>query len=221
MLQTLARLIDFPNLYPDSDGKPIADNTLQYSWIVRLVSNLKHLFRGQTVFVAGDLLWYPQQVTTPPAPSQAPDAMVVFGRSDGDRRSYKQWEEDNIAPQVVFEILSESNSASEMLRKQQFYRQHGVLEMFFYDPESYEFLGMVRSTQSKEFEAITPLNFPWTSSMLGVRFEMFADGLALFYPTGEPFNDPDTILEERDRVKQERDRAFAKLQELGINPSDL
>jgi hypothetical protein len=43
---------------------------------------------------------------------------------------------------------------------------------------------------------------------------MFADGLAMFYPTGEPFNDPDTILEERDR-------AFAKLRELGINPSDL
>jgi len=214
MIQALPRSIDFPNLYPDSDGKPMADNTLQYRWIVRLVSNLKHLFRGQTVFVAGDLLWYPQQVTTPPAPSQAPDAMVVFGRPAGDRRSYKQLEEDNIAPQVVFEILSESNSASEMLRKQQFYRQHGVLEMFFYDPESYEFLGMVRSPESKEFEAITSLNFPWTSPMLGVRFEMFADGLALFYPNGESFNDPDTILEERDR-------AFAKLRELGIDPSDL
>ena len=81
MIQALTRLIDFPNLYPDSDGKPMADNTLQYRWIVRLVSNLKHLFRGQTVFVAGELLWYPQQVTSPPAPSQAPDAMVVFGRS--------------------------------------------------------------------------------------------------------------------------------------------
>ncbi len=65
--------------YPDSDGKPMADNTVQYRWIVRLVANLKYLFKGQTVFVAGDLLWYPQQVTVPPAPRQAPDAMVVFG----------------------------------------------------------------------------------------------------------------------------------------------
>jgi hypothetical protein len=87
---------------------------------------------------------------------------------------------------------------------------------------------MVRSSQSQEFQAITPLNFPWISPMLGVRFEMFADGLALFYPTGEPFNDPDTILEdrdqlaqERDQLAQERDRAFAKLRELGFNPSDL
>jgi len=45
--------------------------------------------------------------------------------------------------QVVFEILSETNSVGEMLRKQQFYRQHGVFEMFFYDPEAYEFWGMV------------------------------------------------------------------------------
>jgi Uma2 family endonuclease len=221
MIQALTRSLDFPNLYPDSDGKLMADNTLQYRWIVLLVSNLKHLFRGQKVFVAGDLLWYPQQVTAPPAPAQAPDAMVVFGRSDGDRRSYKQWEEENIAPHVVFEILLESNSATEMLKKQQFYRQYGVLEMFFYDPKSYEFLGMVRSSQGLEFEAITPLNFPWTSPMLGVRFEMFADGLALFYPNGEPFNDPDIIFEERDRLAQERDRAFAKLRELGIDPSDL
>jgi hypothetical protein len=28
-------------LYPDSDGKPMADNTVQFRWIVCLVSNLK------------------------------------------------------------------------------------------------------------------------------------------------------------------------------------
>ena len=77
-------------LYPDSDGKLMADNTVQYRWIVRLVANLKHLFKGKTAFVAGDLLWYPQQVVMPPAPAQAPDVMVVLGRPDGDRGSYKQ-----------------------------------------------------------------------------------------------------------------------------------
>ena len=66
-------------LYPDSDGQPMADNTIQYCWIVRLVSNLKRLLKDQTAFVAGDLLWYPVQVETPPAPAQAPDVMVVLG----------------------------------------------------------------------------------------------------------------------------------------------
>jgi Uma2 family endonuclease len=222
-------------LYPDSDGKPMADNTVQYDWIVRLVANLKHLFQGQTVFVAGDLLWYPRQVQAPPAPSQAPDVMVVIGRPPGDRGSYKQWEEDNIAPQVVFEILSPSNSAREMLSKQRFYQEYGVLEMFFYDPDSYEFWGLVRSHGDQDFAPVTALNFPWVSPTLGIRFEMFDDGLAVFTPNGERFKDPEDILterdraqqerdraqQERDRAQQERDRAFAKLRELGIDPTEL
>ena len=109
----------------------MADNTLQYRWIVRLVTNLKRLLTDQTAFVAGDLCWYPVKVDSPPAPVQAPDVLVVLGRADGDRGSYRQWEEDNIAPQVVFEILSPSNSAREMLAKQAFYEMYGVLEMFF------------------------------------------------------------------------------------------
>lgn len=32
-------------LYPDSDGRPMAGNTLQYRWIVRLVSNLRRLLK--------------------------------------------------------------------------------------------------------------------------------------------------------------------------------
>jgi len=223
MVQTPLPPLDFADLYlyPESDGKPMADNTLQYRWIVRLVANLRQLFREQTVFVAGDLLWYPQQVIAPPAPSQAPDAMVVLGRPPGERRSYKQWEEDNIAPQVVFEILSESNTAREMLKKQAFYQRYGVLEMFVYDPDSHDFWGQVRSHPGQEFEIITSLNLPWTSPLLGVRFEIGADGLMLFYPNGEAFKDPETLFEERDQAQQERDRAFAKLRELGIDPATL
>jgi Uma2 family endonuclease len=222
-------------LYPDCDGQPMADNTLQYRWIVRLVTNLKRLLQTEVAFVAGDLLWYPVQVDAPPAPSQAPDAMVVLGRPDGERSSYKQWEEDNIAPQVVFEILSPSNSAREMLTKQRFYGQYGVLEMFLYDPDSYEFWGLVRTAGDEDFKPIMPLNFPWTSPTLGIRFEMTAEGLGVFYPNGEPFQDPEVIFQardraqqerdqaqqERDQVQRERDRAFDRLRELGIDPQDL
>lgn len=208
-------------LYPDSDGKPMADNTIQYGWIVRLVTNLKWLLKDQLAFVAGDLLWYPVKVEVPPAPAQAPDVMVVLGRPKGDRGSYKQWQEDNIAPQVIFEILSPSNSAREMLAKQSFYKEHGVLEMFFYDPDSHDFWGLVRSRADQDFSPITAINFPWFSPTLGIRFEQSEDGLMVFYPDGEPFKDPDAIIEERDRAKEERDRAFAKLRELGVDPEQL
>ncbi|MDJ0704673.1 MAG: Uma2 family endonuclease [Leptolyngbyaceae cyanobacterium MO_188.B28] len=209
-------------LYPDSDGEAMADNTIQYRWIVRLVTNLKRLLTDQTAFVAGDLLWYPIQVKVPPVPVQAPDVMVVLGRPDGDlpiatlreRGSYKQWEEDKIAPQVVFEILSPSNSAREMLAKQAFYREHGVLEMFFYDPDSYDFWGLVRKNLDEDFSPLTPINFPWVSPTLKIRFELFDDGLVIFHPDGELFKDPGEFIKERDR-------AFAKLRELGIDPEQL
>ncbi|MEN9280327.1 MAG: hypothetical protein Q6I77_05865, partial [Gloeomargarita sp. DG_1_4_bins_134] len=82
-------------IYPDSDGQPMADNTLQFRWIVLIKENLECLFaHDANVFVAGDLLWYP--VEGHPEIRVAPDVMVVFGRPKGERGSYRQWEEDNI-----------------------------------------------------------------------------------------------------------------------------
>ena len=47
-------------VYEDSDGRRIADNTLQFEWIVTLKGGLDALFHADPdVFVAGDLLWYP------------------------------------------------------------------------------------------------------------------------------------------------------------------
>lgn len=201
--------------YPDSDGKPMAENTLQYQWIVRLVENLKRMLAGQTAFVAGDLLWYPVQAKSGETPvAQAPDAMVVLGRPDRDRGSYKQWDEENIAPQVVFEIISPSNSAAEMTAKQAFYIEHGVLELYFYNPQSQTFWGLVRTTVDDKLEPVMPLNMPWVSPLLQIRFELGAAGLAVFYPDGEPFK---TLAE----FAQERDRLAAKLRELGINPDEV
>ncbi|MGB0563409.1 MAG: Uma2 family endonuclease [Spirulinaceae cyanobacterium] len=218
--------------YPDSDGKPMADNTEQYQWITRLVTNLKHLLKDQDAFVAGDLLWYPVQVEkdeTPP--SQAPDAMVAFGRPKGARGSYRQWEEGGIAPQVVFEVLSPSNTRKEMAQKQKFYEDYGVLESYYYDPQRRDFWGYVRESADEVCTLITALYLPWTSSLLGIRFELFDDGLAVFHPNGKPFKDPEAFAlgeeaaqAERDEAKAERDElqaqldaALAKLKELGVD----
>src|SRR5207302_5944114 len=104
----VADAIDEQLLYPDSDGQPMAENTLQYQWIVTIQGNLDDLYRNDAdVFVAGDLLWYPEEGK--PTVRIAPDILIAFGRPKGYRGSYKQWEEGGIAPQVVFEILSPGN----------------------------------------------------------------------------------------------------------------
>src|SRR5438874_11692015 len=71
-----------PVVYPDSDGKPMADNTLQFEWIVTIKEGTEALFANSPdVFVAGDLLWYP--VEGAPNISAAPDTLVAFGRPKG------------------------------------------------------------------------------------------------------------------------------------------
>ncbi|ELS44641.1 hypothetical protein [Microcystis aeruginosa] len=88
---TFTPAIDPDIEYPDSDGKPMADNTEQYEWIVKIKENLEILFANSpNVFIAGDLLWYPVQDKKITGPV-APDVMVVFGRPKGRRGSYKQW----------------------------------------------------------------------------------------------------------------------------------
>jgi Uma2 family endonuclease len=128
---------------PDNDGRPMSDNTLQFSWIVKVKENLEILFADNLdVFVAGDLLWYPVEGSN--TTKRAPDAMVAFGRPKGYRGSYMQSIEDDIAPQIVFETLSPGNRLAEMTAKFEFYNKYGVEEYYIYDPDKVDFTGCLR-----------------------------------------------------------------------------
>lgn len=186
--------------YPESDGQPMSDNTKQFRWIVTIKENLEIIFASDpNVFIAGDLLWYPVEGNN--RLCQAPDAMVVFGRPKGDRGSYQQWKEDNIPPQVVFEILSPSNTATEMSRKLLFYQQYGVEEYYIYDPERNELVGSRRVDQHL---VEIPEIQEWVSPRLGVRFVVDDTTLNLYAPNGDRFLTPVELAAQRD---QERQRA--------------
>jgi len=199
-------------IYPDSDGQPMSDNTKQFRWIVIIKENLEILFaNNDDVFVAGDLLWYPVQGNN--KIRQAPDAMVIFGRPKGDRGSYKQWTENNIPPQVVFEILSPGNRAGKMTDKLLFYQRYGVEEYYIYDPDEIELVGLRRS--GDWLEKIDGMN-GWVSPLLGIRFELKEDTLEIYRPDGQKFLTPvelDKLREaEKQRAEQEHQRAEAERQ---------
>jgi Uma2 family endonuclease len=182
-------------IYPESDGKPMADNTKQFELIVEIKKGLDWLYLNDPqVFVAGDLFWYPVQgqntIVT------APDVMVVFGRPKGDRGSYRQWEEDNIAPQVVFEILSPSNSRHEMSKKLLFFDRYNVEEYYLYDPETNLLDIWLRTTDG--LEPMFPTD-SWVSPRLKVRFDLSTGRLQLYRPDGTKFQsyiELNTLLEE-------------------------
>ena len=121
--------------YPETDGKPMGDNTLQINWMIFLFGNLEDLFKKHpNVFVACNLNWYP--VKGDNTKVTAPDVFVAFGRPKGRRSSYMQWKEAGIPPTVVFEILSPSNGEKEMEEKFDFFERFGVEEYYIYDPDT-------------------------------------------------------------------------------------
>ena len=83
-------------------------------------------------------------------------------------KSYKQWLENNIPPQVIFEILSPNNTNKEMSRKLEFYQSYGVKEYYLYDLDRVILQGWLR--QEDLFQAIYNIN-GWVSLYLGIRFQ--------------------------------------------------
>ena len=202
-------------IYPESDSQPMGENTVQVKWIIALFNGLQAVFRDrEDVFIAADLFWYP--VFGDPTYVQVLDIMVVFGRPKGDRKSYKQWEEGNIAPQVVFEILSPSNTVDERDDKLIFYEENGVEEYYEYDPYDNRLKIWLRS--GKKLVPVDEVD-GFVSPRMGTRFEVpVTEPMTVFRPDGKPFRDYLEILaeaeaqqqqafEERRKAERERQRA--------------
>lgn len=193
-------------IYPESDGKPMSDNTKQYRWIVKIKEGLESMFADEDVFVAADIFWYP--VKDDIHTRKAPDVMAAFGRPKGDRGSYIQHKEGNIPPQVVFEILSPGNRAEEMDKKFDFYELHGVEEYYVYDPDKVTLEGWVRlGAKLRPVENI----IGWVSPRLKIRFEISDEDLVIWRPDGRRFLTP---LETEQMLHSEiRDAEQEKMRE--------
>ena len=190
----------FDPLYPSSDGKPMAESTTQFRWIVTIKEGLDALFADRPdVFVAGDLLWYATKGDVKDV--MAPDAMVVFGRPKGDRRSYREWVEEGVVPQVVFEVASYTNTPEEMAGKRKRYDARGVEEYYFYDPETGVFEGWLRRPDGlKRLRKASG----WTSPRLGVTFDAprRKEALVLIRPDGRPFRSFGDLVKDEETARR-------------------
>jgi Uma2 family endonuclease len=192
--------------YPERDGQPMSDNTLQFDWIVMLKGNLDALLPD---FVGGDLLWYPVEGDN--RTRAAPDVMVALGRPKGRRGSYKQWEEDGLAPAVVFEVLSPGNSAEEMAEKLAFYDRFGVEEYYVIDPDVPTLEVYLRKRGALRAATVGEQH---TSPRLGIRFVRKDGQLAVFRPDDKPFLSFPELQAKAERLAE-------RLRALGVDPDEI
>jgi Uma2 family endonuclease len=206
----LQPLLSSDIIYPESDGKPMADNTKQFRWIVIIKQNLDQIYANDpNVFVAGDLFWYPVEGRNTIV--QAPDIMIALGRPKGDRPSYKQWQEDGIPPQVVFEILSPCNSQTDMEKKLLFYDRYGVEEYYIYDPDRNQFKGWLR--REIGLDVIEEIN-GWVSPRLGIRFDLSGEELQIYRPDNNPFLSYQEVSEQLENERKKAEDAQQQLAEM-------
>ena len=117
--------------YPESDGKPMGETDDHRDEMVRHIELLEDYYRGQKVYVSGDLLVY--YVQGDPRRYVVPDAFVAKGSPPGSRRIYKVWVEGK-APDVVIETTSRKTRHKDTRVEPALYARLGVKEYFLFDP---------------------------------------------------------------------------------------
>ena len=120
-------------VYPESDGKPMAETDRHRRLIVDFILLLEDHFKNvNDVYVSGDLLIYYEEGNI--YKSVTPDVFVVFGVSKKERRTYRTWEEGK-TPDFVLEAASPSTYHKDITDKKELYASVlGVPEYYIYDP---------------------------------------------------------------------------------------
>ena len=120
-------------LYPETDGKPMAVSDMHRGILTRIIQTLEnHFTQHPGVYVSGDILMYyveghPQQVV-------APDVLVTFGIGQKPRLTYKVWEEGKV-PDFVMEMSSKTTYRNDLGGKMELYASLGIRDYVLYDAE--------------------------------------------------------------------------------------
>ncbi|MDE0553134.1 MAG: Uma2 family endonuclease [Candidatus Poribacteria bacterium] len=120
-------------LYPDSDGKPMAVSDLHRRILTRTLQVLDTYFEKRPeVYVSGDILMY--YVEGDPRKSVSPDVLVAFGLGKKLRRTYLVWQEGKV-PDFAMEFSSKGTYRNDLGHKMELYAALGIQDYFLYDAE--------------------------------------------------------------------------------------
>ncbi len=206
-------------IYPDSDGKPMAESDLHRDCMVSNMQRLKRHYTGRRVYVSGNLLIY--YVEGNPKKSFAPDAFVVHDCDPRRRRIFKIWEERKV-PAFVLETTSSSTHHKDRVKKKALYAQLRIPEYFLYDPLGDWLDPPLQGLTLKGHDYIPLEPGPdgsIISEQLGIRFVLENGDLAMFdVATGERLlSDTEEAAQAKqlaEAAKNEAQRERAKRQAL-------
>lgn len=119
-------------VYPNSDGKPVAET---YDHLYAILTTLEvlrqYLLSSRATVLANQFLYYAEGF---PKLRVAPDVMIIYDVEPGGRDNYKIWEEKQV-PKVIFEMTSKSTQDEDKNTKKNLYEALEVQEYWLFDPK--------------------------------------------------------------------------------------
>lgn len=215
-------LRQWPELLEEED---VADSGAQHDLARYLENLLSWLYRLQGWYVTGNV-YILQKDDNPIAPDIF---MCKIALSDTERAKVESWDlrqANRPAPAIVFEIASEATWEKDLGEKVNRYRAMGVEEYFTYDPSDPQVwsdkttrLKGWRYEANKPPQAVLPDEQGRLWSNVLQRW-LVADGSFLrFYDLNGQIEATPEEVAEAERLTKEK--AWAKLRELGIDPEKL
>jgi Uma2 family endonuclease len=198
-------------IYPESDGKPMAEDELHRTEMTNSIGSLQVWYRDRNdVRVAGNDFVYWEEGN--PKARISPDCYVVFGVEKKVRRNFKAWEEGGRLPSVIFEFTSKKTRHEDVKKKLPLYEQVlKVAEYFQFDPTGDYLKPRLQGFRLREgvYEPIPLLGDRMVSEQLGLELVMQGERLRFRDPVkGEWLL---TLIEsEQARAAEAEAREFAE-----------
>ena len=205
------------DLYPESDGKPMAETDLHIDEIYRMRQIFRAYFADRPdVYVSGNLMMYYEEGS--PSKSVSPDLLISFRIGKKARRTYKVWEEGK-PPDFVIEFSSKSTVRKDLVDKMELYAQLGIAEYFLCDVDRRYLPSPLMGFRLGDdgYVEILPLadgGIP--SEVLGVNFHLLEDSFGIYDPKAEKWlQTPAQAADERaERANERAEQAEAEIAHL-------
>lgn len=188
-------------IYPESDGKLIAETDLHTDEIIRMRQMLKaHFAKNFDVYISGNILIY--YIKGNMRRSVSPDLLVSFGIGKRQRRTYRIWEEGK-PPDFVVEFSSKKTFKNDLEYKMGLYARIGISEYFLYDAERCYLPSPLMAFRLIDGEYVEIQQGPdggFFSETLGLAFHLLDDSVDIYDPDTEKW-----LLPAEERIEQEAD----------------
>lgn len=207
---------DDDDLYPESDGEPMAESDLHCDELMALIQALKRRYEAvPDVYVTGNLFLYYRQGD--PRAVVAPDVCVFRGVPKRRRPKYLLWKEGR-SPSLVIEVTSDSTKRRDLREKKKIYAELGVEEYFLHDPLADYLTPPLQGFRLVEGD-YRPIPRELDGSLLskttGLKLRREGERLRLRdAATGEPLLWPEEVAREAAGRKAAEERAAALEEEV-------